>query len=254
MVPLTSWVGRPVVSGDGGWHGSVRDVAVDLSRPPGVVAGLLVGNLSGRRFAPWKTVSAKPSGGAGFSIADDPTLTGLPDSHVLLVRDLLDSRVYDVARRRATRVAEVWLDERGDEVVVAGVEVGARAAMLRLCPRSRPATTAGPARLLTLADLHITTPHGHRAQLATETAAVHQLEGLDLAHLLTHLAPSQAADVARRLPDGRVRPAVTRLHPHVRRRLQRALDREHAALRKPRTRRTAGWRLYLPRDHDGAER
>jgi hypothetical protein len=257
MFPLTSLVGRPVQSTkQASWQETVRDIEVDVTREPVVVTGLMVGEQKSSHIVAFRDLTIDGSDAALLWIGEEhhghPTSTG---HEVLLLRDLLDGRVYDAANRRTARVAEVWLDTRDDpkRVEVAGVEVGPRAAFARLRPRRHEPPTAPAGELLRLSELHLMTPHGHRVLLADDSSAAHRLTDIDLAHLLTHLPPSQATEVAQRVPGGRLERAFTRLHPHVRRKLQRAIDQDRS-VRKPRTRRTEGWRLYLPRERDSGHR
>jgi hypothetical protein len=164
----------------------------------------------------------------------------------MLARDVLDTRVYDVPGRRAVRVGDVWLehDSRG-RLVVTGLEVGTRVVLRRLGLGSHSRGT-GAVGLLSLSQVHLTSRRGHQVQLATPTSSVHELDATELAHLLTHLPTSSAADVARALPDEVVAGAARHLHPHVLRRLRHVLGGDEPA-RPRRIARTAGWRLNRPR-------
>jgi hypothetical protein len=145
----------------------------------------------------------------------------------------------------------VWLDHGADgSLCVAGLEVGSLVLLRRLGLLRRHDT---PARLLPLSQVHLTSLHGHRVQLETRSSSVYRLDGPGLAHLLTHLPVSSAADVVRRLPAHRVSSAVDHLHPHVVDRLRRALG-EGAGPPTHRLRRTAGWRIYRPEEGDGSRR
>lgn len=222
LVRLTSLVGGPGSAVPGGPAGRLRDLVVDLSRSPVPVTGALTGDAPSRR---------------------PPVLA---PHEVRLVRDVLDCRVYDVPGRRTVRVGEVWLVRRDDGGLdVVGLEVGVAAVLRRLgLSRLRSAPEGLP--LLQLSQVHLTSPPGHRAQLATPSAPVHRLGPHDLAHLLTHLPVSFAEDVVRLLPQERSRAAFERLHPRVVARLAHTLDGREAPPRRHRTRRTAGWRLDRP--------
>lgn len=247
--PLTSWVGRPLRLGAGrrAW---VRDLVVDLAASPAEVTAVVVGDFSSRRRVDWSAVVGDPTPGRPEeeSETEDGGTVRSP-SEVLLVRDVLDSRVYDVGRRRTARVGEVWLDDRDGRLFVLGLDVRLGAAVERLRRSDRRGRTPPVGGLLDLSSVHLTSRHGHRAQLRSSTAPVHRLRGVDLAHLLTHLPVDSAADVARHLPTPHVQVALGHLHPHVRDRVQRALQSDGAPARTVRTRRTDGWRLYRPREH-----
>ena len=225
-------------------------MVVDVTEPDGVATGLLLSRSAGTRFVPWRNVRLHPRTGMPTQVVGVQPWTALSGPHLLLVRDVLDSRVYDVQGRRTGRVAEVWLELREGRLEVAGVEVGVRAMLRRLLPIRLPDTASTPPReLLPLSAIHLMSPGGHRAQLSSAGSAVHRLGGAGTAHLLTHLPPGAAAEVARRLPEQHRQRVVQRLHPRVGSRLRQALGSGPPA-RRPRTRRTDGWRLYLPTEDD----
>lgn len=141
MLRLTSWIGRPLRTSAGRRRGRIRDVAVQLWPPPVRVVGLIVSTRSSRRQVPWSVLTVHPE--THLPTIDPRRATPAPgtaareEHRLLLVRDVLDGRVYDVRRRRTARVAEVWLREHDQAWEVAGLEVGARATLRRLNPRDR---------------------------------------------------------------------------------------------------------------------
>jgi hypothetical protein len=246
---LASLPGRAVqaVGQDGTGHrvGRLRDLVVDLSFSPARVTAVVVGDHQGRWRVPWPAVTLEASS-VWLAAATAAREVPAPGPHeLLLVRDVLDTRVYDMPGQRAERVGDVWLDHLPDgSAVVAGLEVGP-AVLLRRLGLGR--WVPGPVQLRQLSQVHLTSAHGHRVQLATPGSSVHSLSGEDLAQLLTHLPVTAAADVVRHLPDGTVSQAVDQLHPHVHSRLRHALGGGTGPGR--RFRRTAGWRLYRPGRH-----
>jgi len=250
VIPLTRLIGRRLSEAAGRSRQRLRDVVVDVTEPDGVATGLLLGRSAHARFVPWRDVRLHPRTGMPTQFVDGHPRAVVTGSELLLVRDVLDSRVYDVRARRTDRVAEVWLELREGRLEVAGVEVGARAMVRRLLPiePSDRASTA-PRMLLPLSAIHLMSPGGHRAQLSSAGSPVHRLSGAGTAHLLTHLPPDAAAELARRLPEQHRRRVVQRLHPRVGDRLRQALGSGSPA-RRPRTRRTDGWRLFLPPEDD----
>jgi hypothetical protein len=259
LLSLASLTGRPVhlVSTDGVGRrlGRLRDLVVDVSDSPVRVTAAVLGAFRTRWSVPWPQVVMGQSHSLQVhedGAAHEPPLLG--PHELLLVRDVLDTRVYEPEGRRSVRVGDVWLEPLPDgSMAVAGLEVGPEVMFRRLgLGRSRP----GTGDLLPLSRVHLTSANGHRVQLATPTSSVHTLSGEDLAHLLTHLPVAAAADVVRQLPDRAVAQAVDHLHPHVVSRLRHALG----GMVEPGRRftRTAGWRLYRPRaaaeDADRARR
>ncbi len=254
---LTSLVGRRVLSASGRRVGWVRDLVADLGVSPALVTGLVVGDFHGRWTVPWDAVTAGtadvlrctdvyavPPAPAAPPTQPEPCL----DTHqLMLVRDVLDSRVYWVTSRRSARVGDVWLGQLPDgRLEVAGLEVGTGVVLARLGLRPRHDFEESET-VVPLSDVHLTSARGHQVQLATPTSPVHRLDAHELAHLLTHLPVTSAADVVRHLPAERANAAAKHLHPHVLSRLGHALS-GRTSLRHRRVRRTAGWRLNRPEE------
>ena len=252
LLSLSALLGRAVATPSGRRIPRVRDLIVDLSVSPVTVTAVVVGDRQGRWRVPAWQVRLTPSRSLlvdGEASAPFEVQRGLPhlSAHeLMLARDVLDTRVYDVPGRGTVRVGDVWLEQDSrDRLVVAGLEVGARVVLRRLGRRSHRRST-GTVGLLSLSEVHLTSPRGHQVQLATPTSSVHDLDATELAHLLTHLPMSSAADVVRELPDEVVAGAAGHLHPHVLRRLRHVLGGDEPAIPR-RIARTAGWRLNRPR-------
>lgn len=248
MEPLTSWLGRRVEAGTGRGAGAIRDLVVDLAEGHGVVTEVVVG----RRRSTWRLRWADlERSGDQLHLRARGAATQEPGtgSSVWLVRDVLDGRVYDVERRRTARVGEVWLEQHADELEVVGLELGARVALRRVGPsRGRRSGRPAPARLVPLTRVHLMSRRGHRAQLDAPGSAVHRLDPDDLAHLMTHLPTGAAVQVARTVASDNVDQAARRLHPRVAQRLDEALRPGPQHRRRPRLRRTDGWRVFPPRE------
>jgi hypothetical protein len=244
VVPLTALTGVPVRDATGRRTGWVRDVVARVSARGAQVTGLVVGDLRGRWVVPWSDLDV--------SRLDHLTLTRavarelrqsipLETDELLLVRDMLDCRVYVASQRQTARVGEVWLEPSEQTTLsVAGVEVGLGVAMRRLGPR-RQRSVPGM-RLLRLDEVHLVSSRGHLVQLTTNTSPAQHLAPPDLAHLLTQLPSRLAVDVLRGVPTTRSKAAVEHLHPRVRSHLVRAEQGRRKPRRKPRRRfrRTTG--------------
>ena len=145
------------------------------------------------------------------SLRRGPQRPPLAAHELLLGRDVLDTRVYDVARRRTVRVGEVWLHRLEDgALAVTGLESGLRPVLRRLGMRRSPPSKD---TLLQLGDVHLTSGRGHLVQLAVASSSVHRLPAHELAHLLTHLPVATAADLMHRIPPERGAVAMRQLHP-----------------------------------------
>jgi hypothetical protein len=115
------------------------------------------------------------------------------DRELLLVRDVLDTQVVDLAGRRLSMVSDV-LKVAGSHGLldVAAVDVGAgslprRMGFRRLGDRLDPV-------VVDWAEVH---PSGHLVQHATAATAMHWLDASELAHLLARLSTDMAVDVIR---------------------------------------------------------
>jgi len=254
-LPLTALTGRPVHDASGRRTGWVRDVRARIGPERVRVTGLLVGDRRTRWMVPGAEVDLLAAPGPRLVHdlpADQRTSSPLDADELLLVRDVLDCRVYVVAARGTARVGEVWLEQSADGTLsVPGVEVGTRVVLRRLgLRRWRPPAPGEP--LIPLSEVHLVSGRGHIVQLSSGMSPVPDLAAHDLAHLLTHLSARAAVDVVRRVPAARSRAALEHLHPRVRAHLGRAIDGRPATER--RYRRTAGWRADRPRDETRADR
>ena len=225
-LPLTTLTGRPVRDVSGRRTGRVRDVVTRVGADGASVTGLLVGDFRDRWLVPISEVDVLAPSGPRLVHdlpADQRTSTTLGPDELLLVRDVLRCRVYVVASRGTARVGEVWLEESGGILSVAGVEVGTRVRLRRIEPqRWRDRVPEQP--LLSLSEVHLVSGRGHIVQLSSGMSPVSHLAPDDLAHLLTHLSARAAVDVVRQVPAARSRAAVEHLHPRVRKHLGPALD------------------------------
>lgn len=248
-LPLTTLTGRPVRDVSGRRTGWVRDVVARVGVDGASVTGLLVGDFRDRWLVPCAEVDVLDPSGPRLVHdlpAEQRTSTPRESDELLLVRDVLDCRVYVVAARGSARVGEVWLEESADGTLsVRGVEVGTRVVLRRLGPQ-RWRDRASEKPLVPLSEVHLVSGRGHIVQLSSGMSPVPRLAPHDLAHLLTHLPARAAVDVVRRVPAASSRAALEHLHPRVRKHLGRALDGQAPSGRG--YRRTAGWRVNRPRD------
>jgi sporulation protein YlmC with PRC-barrel domain len=229
---LTDMLGADVRSAAGRVVGQLVDLTVEIGEEHPAVLRLGIGR--GRRiasFVEWGTV-------ATFE-RDDIQLIGpqlkpvegqdqaLRPSELLLRRDVLDTQIVDVAGTRLARVAEVLLARDDNIIRIMAVEVGAAGVWRRLGVR-RFADRL-PEQAVDWADLHLTSTRGHALQLATEGAAVHRLDGAELAALVAHLPIAKAAEVLDVVAIESAAHALSASHPRVGARLLRAVSRKRAA-------------------------
>jgi sporulation protein YlmC with PRC-barrel domain len=152
----------------------------------------------------------------------------LETGEILLVRDVLDTQIVDIAGQRLARVADVVLGHRRDgSVEIIGVEVGFGAVLRRLGLGWLAKRAGGDAVAWT--DLHLTSERGHDVQLATPRSAVHLLDARGLAMLITQLDTESAAEVLAARGTGAAAEVIRASHPAVGERILRAMSDTEAA-------------------------
>lgn len=238
MLSLSRELGQDVEAADGRVVGRVADLTVRLggTEGPHLVARLLVRQRHERGvLVPWDAVASfehtgvllRP--GAEVSRLTTPRdAFELEPDELLLVRDVLDTQIVDVAGRRLARVADVVLTRTPDQrLELVGVEVGTGAVLRRLGLR-RAAARVGD-DVVAWTDLHLTSDRGHAVQLATPRAAVHHLDAAGLAALVTHLGTPDAVAVLADVGPEAAAAAVLGSHPAVGERVLRAMPDDDAA-------------------------
>jgi len=114
--------------------GSVRDLIVRVQEPYPVVTAVV---LRPRGGAPetiaWSLVRAWDDGELSLSVPV-AELTPYPnaDAELWLARDVLDKQIVDTDGRRVVRVNDLQLQESEGQVLLVGVDIGARGLMRRL--------------------------------------------------------------------------------------------------------------------------
>ena len=203
---------------------------------------------------------------AGLSAYASPPNPTLDDGELLLLRDVLDTQIVDLAGRRLSRVSDVIMMAGFDgRLEVAAVDVGAGSLLRRMGLR-RLGDRLDPV-VVDWVDLHLTSARGHLVQLATAATALHRLNASDLAHLLARLSPDRAVDVVLTTPPAHAAAALHASPPELRHRLvhilrphelQRLVDAAPPMLARhltelraspPPARRqlmTSGWRIRRP--------
>jgi CBS domain-containing protein len=222
---LSELVGRRVQLPDGTRAGRVADVEIDAAGVRGRVRAL---RLRGRRrtadSVPWSDVVA---------LARDRVLLGIGAAGagplaegLLLVRDVLDAQIVDLAGRRVVRVGDVLLAPRDGGLDVAGVEVGTGPVLRRLGLPRRAGRGADSA--IAWDDLHVVPKRGSRLQLAVPRERLHAMAPAELAAVLAQLPPPGAAAVAEAIEPAAAARAVGAGHPGAGAAIVRSLRPEHA--------------------------
>lgn len=234
MLLLTDLVGRRVSGDAGRVLGRLADLTVRLGSTDVIVDRILVQAGHGRRMmVPWpagstiqhRTIRLVSSASAVTPTRDD---SGLDADEIRLVRDVLDTQVFDISGERLARVADVVLARRPDgRVHPVGVEVGfgavlRRLGLARLVSRSAPDTVAW-------ADTHLTSERGHAVQLATPRAAVHLLDARGLASLITRLDTGSAIEILSARGPLMAADVIRASHPATGERMLRAMPESEVA-------------------------
>jgi sporulation protein YlmC with PRC-barrel domain len=235
MLELTECLGTDVVDADGVRLGKLVDLAALLEHPYPMVSRLQVRTARRSvRYVPWRTVADLGVSGVQLT-ARAEELEGaragadsLQTDELLLAEHVLDTQILDIGGKRVVRVGEVELAPEGNDLLVAGVEVG-RASLFRRLGLRRYASRMQP-ELVDWRDLHIASGRGHALQLRTTGARVHHLGASELAQVVSRLPVAYGADVLRAVGPETAAEALGTAHPELGGRLVGELDPREAAL------------------------
>lgn len=199
---LSRMIGQEVRSPDGLVLGRLADLTVKLGEHDGVsLVSRIVVQRKGQRdvLLPWVTIESNHH--KQIHLTSDRTartITSISEEldadEILLVRDVLDTQIVDIAGQRVARVADVLLARRSDgRVELVGAEIGFGAVLRRLGFDALGARLPGDA--VAWDELHLTSARGHAVQLSTPRSAVHLLDARGLAILIARLGTDAAAEV-----------------------------------------------------------
>lgn len=256
MLLLSRLTGRTVHDADGRPVGRLVDLTAGLGDVHGTT---VVDRLLVRRphapdlLVPWSAVGAVHA--AALTLTGDVTPyavgnlpAALDPDEILLVRDVLDTQIIDIAGQRLARVADVVLARTPDgHLELVGVEVGFGGVLRRL-GLHRLATRA-PGDAVAWSDLHLTSERGHAVQLATPRSAVHLLDARGLAMLISRLDTESATEVLAAEGPAVAADVVRVSHPVVGERILRAMpdvEAESVVAAMP-AEHAARWRTLLAR-------
>ncbi len=235
MLLLSAVIGRRVYSPDGRMVGRIADLAV---RMPGSVEPALVDRIVVHRrhsrdvLVPWEVVKTVAHSNVRLKVdvaesgglrTDDP----LGTDEILLVRDVLDTQVFDIVGQRLSRVGDVVLAHRDHKMEVVGVEVGFGAVLRRL--GLARVVERHPIDLLPWTEVHLTSDRGHAVQLGSPRSAIHRLDTRGLATLIARLDTDSAAEVLATKEDDVTADVIQRSVPLLGERMLRAMGGARAA-------------------------
>jgi sporulation protein YlmC with PRC-barrel domain len=261
MLRLTELIGSPVSLPTGSGAAKLVDLTIRLGAVGGdpaasrLVERLLVRDGHGSTLLDWAAIDSTTVGSEVIRVRpeaagetpgaqlhppgrrdlDEAAIADLASDELLLVRDVLDTQIVDVVGHRVNRVGDVVLEPYDHHLQAIAVEVGSSAVLRRLGFGRRPPKETA----IDWQDLHLTSDRGHTVQLATTSSAVHRLDALELAELLTRLHSDKAAEILRTVPPERAEAALRASHPRVRSRLHRIIRTDEPA--PARWHRLRGW-------------
>jgi hypothetical protein len=184
-------------------------------------------------LVPWAIIGSFQARGLQLTAdGTEFTVTSITEAldaeEILLVRDVLDTQIVDIAGQRLARVADVVLARRPDgRVELVGVEVGFGAVLQRLGLGRLAARAHGDA--VAWSDLHLTSERGHEVQLAVPRSTVHLLDARGLAMLVARLDTESATEVLAAKGPAAAADVIRAIHPVVGERVLRAMAETDAA-------------------------
>lgn len=221
---------------DGRPLGRIADVTAHLGAPGGltVVDRILIHRTQQHDIlVPWTEVKSFAHNGIqlvgeGAHVISNWIDEALAPGEILLVRDVLDTQVVDIAGQRLARVADVVLAHRRDgRVEIVGVEVGFGGVLRRLGLDRLAKQFHADAVAWT--DLHLTSERGHAVALATPRSAIHLLDARGLAMLVARLDTESATEVLAAKETGTAADVIRTSHPVIGERMLRAMTDTVAA-------------------------
>lgn len=218
--------------------GRVRDLVADARLPVPPVMGLVVGvPRQPDLFVPWARVMEIGDKAIRVSHAAQQPLASPPETpgEMLLKDQLLDKQIVDTAGAKVVRVNDLQLRQRGNSMVLAGVDVGLRGLMRRV--GLQKATEAVLRWIFSyqlgdnLIKWHLVQPVGseHLLRLKLSQARLSRLHPADLADILEDLDPSTRARVFQALGTEMAADILEESEPKVQVSLIRNLPTEEAS-------------------------
>ena len=135
MIFLSDFLRADVVDVDQRTVGSVRDVLVRMGEPYPLVTAVAIRGRSKELPATidWGAVRAGESGELSLNVPTSALqLYPRAGEEIWLARDVLDKQIVDTDGRRVVRVNDLQLQHQDGELLVVGVDIGARGLLRRL--------------------------------------------------------------------------------------------------------------------------
>ena len=216
MLTLTDYLGQDVFDSEDARVGVVADLAARLGGPAPPVTKLVVRAGRHDRFAlPWEDVAAferssvvlrRPA--AALDRHVQPA-----EEELLLMRDVVDTQIVDVAGRRLVRAADVDLERDDGRLVLVGVDVGGGSLLRRL--GLRRLARRFPRRSLPWRELYAASPTAHNVQLRADRQRLARLGPAGLAQVIGRLPPAHGAELLRSVDSELAADTVSGTHPEI---------------------------------------
>jgi CBS domain-containing protein len=199
LVSVAGLVGRPVRAKDGALVGRLTDVVVRAEGVHPRVAGFVV--LIGHRSC-WlhsEDVAGLEQGRmelarSRFDLVDIQRRSG----EILLVADVIDHQLVDVAGVRVVRASDLYLTRMGGEWHLVGVDVSWRSFLRRALP-GRPSRSPTPGQVLDWAGVHSLAISEGSFRLNRTQEGLRLLDPSELAALLDDLGRSERRELLHHL-------------------------------------------------------
>jgi CBS domain-containing protein/sporulation protein YlmC with PRC-barrel domain len=210
MAYLSHILGKRVVDSVGQPMGRIADLAITVEEPFGgefpPVTLVLVRAGSAILRLRWELIADLNAVGGNACLLDEPraklTIGQEKEGEVYLRRDVLDKQILDIAHYRLVRVNDIYLQEEGDQLRAAGVDVSFRGLLRRirledrLVPMSRKLGAPMHRQHIPWNQVEVMqTESGGKIQLKVPTDKLSRLHPTDLAAIVHQMSPVERQEV-----------------------------------------------------------
>jgi CBS domain-containing protein/sporulation protein YlmC with PRC-barrel domain len=210
MAYLSHILGKRVVDSVGQPMGRISDLAITVEEPFGgefpPVTLVLVRAGSAILRLRWELIADLNAAGGNACLLDEPraklTIGQEKEGEVYLRRDVLDKQILDIAHYRLVRVNDIYLQEEGEQLRAAGVDVSFRGLLRRirledrLVPLSRKLGAPMHRQHIPWNQVEVMqTEAGGKIQLKVPTDKLSRLHPTDLAAIVHQMSPVERQEV-----------------------------------------------------------
>lgn len=245
MAYLSHILGKRVVDAVGQPVGQIVDLAVTVEEPfggefpPVTLVLVRAGTLTLRLR--WELIADLKASGRGVAcLLDRPrariTIGQEKEGEIYLRRDVLDKQILDIGNYRLVRVNDIYLQEDGEQLRAAGVDVSLRGLLRRI--RSENLVVPVVKKFgVTMSRQYIPwnqvqvmqTEAGGKIQLKVPTDKLSRLHPTDLANIVRQMDHSERVEIVEQLDDETAASTLEELDDEVAADIVESLDNERAA-------------------------